>query len=291
MAEERRTTILTPEAASDGADGAYGGGGGEAAPVSTYDNFRGAEVAAMAVLAAEGVPQGRTGLSLVARMEEMVDLAAAQASAWAPTLIRTALPETAGRFGGGGNGSCCGGGGGALGGAIFKSGRYSCDPQQHLHPQRCGQGRGRSRPYGTDRANNGGDSGAAIFSLNGSLTLESATISDNFATGAGGGVVVVADPLGVPASVTATFRLFNTIISRNGSNECILEITPDPVNGHVGTVDAQGSGNLILNNNGCPGVAVSSRSAAGGVGAGQAQHDRHAYYGAAIGQCRGRCRR
>jgi uncharacterized repeat protein (TIGR01451 family) len=58
--------------------------------------------------------------------------------------------------------------------------------------------------------------------------------------------------------VTATFRLFNTIISRNGGNECILEDTPDPVNGHVGTVDAQGSGNLILANNGCPGVAVTT---------------------------------
>ena len=40
--------------------------------------------------------------------------------------------------------------------------------------------------------------------------------------------------------------------------ECLLEGTPDPVNGHVGTVDAQGSGNLILANNGCPGVAVTT---------------------------------
>jgi len=110
----------------------------------------------------------------------------------------------------------------------------------------------------TGLVNKGGDAGAAIFSLNGSLSVENATISDNFATGAGGGVVVVADPLGAPASVTATFRLFNTIISRNGANECILEGTPDPVNGHVGTVDANGSGNLILSNNGCPGVAVSA---------------------------------
>src|SRR5215469_4838246 len=106
---------------------------------------------------------------------------------------------------------------------------------------------------------NGGDSGAAIFSLNGSLTVENATISDNFATGAGGGVVVVADPLGTSASVSASFRLFNTIISRNGSRECILEGTPPPVGGsNVGTVDANGSGNLILDNDGCPGVAVTT---------------------------------
>jgi len=109
-----------------------------------------------------------------------------------------------------------------------------------------------------DRGSNGGDAGAAIFSVNGLLSVENATISDNFSTGSGGGIVVVADPLGLPASVTATFRLFNTIISRNGDHECILEGTPDPVNGHVGTVDAQGGGNLILSNNGCPGVAVTT---------------------------------
>ena len=69
-----------------------------------------------------------------------------------------------------------------------------------------------------DRGSNGGDAGAAIFSLNGLLSVENATISDNFSTGSGGGIVVVADPLGLPASVTATFRLFNTIISRNGGH-------------------------------------------------------------------------
>lgn len=120
------------------------------------------------------------------------------------------------------------------------------------------RGEGGVGELGTDSASNGGDAGAAIFSLNGLLSVENATISDNFSTGSGGGVVVVADPLGAPASVTATFRLFNTIISRNGGDECLLEGTPDPVNGHVGTVDAQGSGNLILSNNGCPGVAVTT---------------------------------
>ena len=121
------------------------------------------------------------------------------------------------------------------------------------------RGEGGVNDAGTDRASNGGDSGAAIFSLNGSLTLENATISDNFATGAGGGVVVVAFPLvrGVPA--LASFRLFNTIISRNDAEECILESTSDPTGGNnVGTIDGKGSGNLILDNNGCPGVAVTT---------------------------------
>jgi uncharacterized repeat protein (TIGR01451 family) len=104
----------------------------------------------------------------------------------------------------------------------------------------------------TDKASNGADAGAAIFSLNGSLTLENSTISDNFATGsdnqAGGGVVVVGFPLVANVPAKALFTLHNTILSRNGSNDCLLE----------GTVDADGSGNLILNNNGCAGVAVSA---------------------------------
>src|SRR3954468_17891691 len=53
-----------------------------------------AEVVATAVLAVAVLVQGRPGLSSVALMEEMVDLAAALASVWAPTLIRTALLET-----------------------------------------------------------------------------------------------------------------------------------------------------------------------------------------------------
>jgi uncharacterized repeat protein (TIGR01451 family) len=97
----------------------------------------------------------------------------------------------------------------------------------------------------TDKASNGADAGAAVFSLNGSLTLENTTISGNFVTGsddqAGGGIVVMNSGPG------ASLRVSNTILSRNGSNDCLLK----------GDVDAQGSGNLILNNNGCPGIAVS----------------------------------
>ncbi len=166
-------------------------------------------------------------------------------------------PGNRGRFGGGGNGSCCGGGGGALGGAIFNQGGVVVIRNSTFTHNDVDRGEGGVSDSG-DRGSNGGDAGAAIFSLNGLLSVENATISDNFSTGSGGGIVVVADPLGAPATVTATFRLFNTIISRNGGQECIPESTPDPVNGHVGTVDAQGSGNLILDNNGCPGVAVTT---------------------------------
>jgi hypothetical protein len=102
-----------------------------------------------------------------------------------------------------------------------------------------------------DRGSNGGDAGAAIFSLNGLLSVENATISDNFATGsdnqAGGGVVVVGFPLVTNVPAKALFTLHNTILSRNGSNDCLLK-----------ALWMNGSGNLILNNNGCAGVAVSA---------------------------------
>lgn len=158
-------------------------------------------------------------------------------------------PGSGGAFGGSGNGSCCGGGGGALGGAIFNDSGTVIIRNSTFTNNDVDRGLGGSRD--TEKASNGADAGAAIFSLNGSLTLENTTISGNFVTGsdnqAGGGVVVVAFPLvmGVPAK--ASLKLSNTILSRNGSNDCLLE----------GDVDAQGSGNLILNNNGCPGVAVS----------------------------------
>ena len=106
--------------------------------------------------------------------------------------------------------------------------------------------RGEGGHTDTDKANNGADAGGAIFSLNGSLTLQNATISGNLVTGsdnqAGGGVVVMNSGPG------ASLNLFNTILSRNGSNDCLLK----------GNVDVKGSGNLILNNTGCAGVAVSA---------------------------------
>jgi len=46
----------------------------------------------------------------------------------------------------------------------------------------------------------------------------------------------------------ASVTLFNTILSRNGSNDCLLK----------GNVGVKGSGNLVLNNGGCPGVAVTT---------------------------------
>jgi uncharacterized repeat protein (TIGR01451 family) len=241
----------------DGADGSYGGGGaggGFGVPVSGSNSsgsggnggFGGGGGASGTVQSTfTGTHGGNGGFGGGAGfgIGTSIDLHGA--------------PGNRGRFGGGGNGSCCGGGGGALGGAIFNQGGTVVIRNStftHNDVDRGLGGTSSSDPTGL--VNKGGDAGAAIFSLNGSLTVENATISDNFSTGSGGGIVVVADPLGLPASVTASFILRNTIISRNGGQECLLAGTSDPINGHVGNVDAQGSGNLILDNNGCPGVAV-----------------------------------
>ena len=91
---------------------------------------------------------------------------------------------------------------------------------------------------------NGGDSGSAIFSRNGSLAVQNATITGGASSGAGGGIVVYAD------GATAIFVLENTIVANNGAQECITEGT--------GTVTTGGKNNLIVNNSGCPQATVTS---------------------------------
>jgi uncharacterized repeat protein (TIGR01451 family) len=237
---------------ADGADGAYGGGGGGGGDGVTLGSGSGGNGGFGGGGAASGVFRsdltgthggnggfgGGAGFGIGTKIDEH------------------GAPGNRGRFGGGANGSCCGGGGGALGGAIFNQGGVVVVQNSTFTHNDVDRGEGGVN--GTDRASNGGDAGAAIFSLNGLLAVENATISDNFSTGSGGGIVVVADPLGAPTSVTASFILRNTIISRNGGQECLVQGTSDPINGHVGTVDAEGGGNLILDNNGCPGVTVTT---------------------------------
>jgi uncharacterized repeat protein (TIGR01451 family) len=243
-----------PTPSSDGAAGAYGGGGGGAG--LDIGHFTGGAGGNGGFGGGGGASGGSRSL-LTGTHGGNGGFGGGAGFGIGTEIDSHGAPGNPGRFGGRGDGKCCGGGGGALGGAIFNQGgtvvvRNSTFTHNDVDRGERGVGNGGS-------ATNGGDSGAAIFSLNGSLTLENATISDNFATGAGGGVVVVADPLGTTASVSATFRLFNTIISRNGARECILAGTPAPPGGtNDGTIDANGSGNLILDNDGCPGVAVTT---------------------------------
>src|SRR5437879_5675492 len=102
---------------------------------------------------------------------------------------------------------------------------------------------------GGSGADNGGDSGGAIFSRNGSLTVQNATIGGNIASGAGGGIVVINDGL----LVFPIFVLDNTIVANNGPQECIVSGTVITSNG--GTNSAA---NLIVNNSGCPKVTINT---------------------------------
>lgn len=251
--------ILDPAPGGDGGGGAYGGGGGGGGKGSETNGIPRSGSGGNGGFGGGGGASGPNRSLITGSHGGNGGFGGGSGFGIGTEIDSHGEPGFAGRFGGSGNGSCCGGGGGALGGAIFNQGGTVVIRNSTFTHNDVDRGEGGVDIVSPDRASNGGDSGAAIFSLNGSLTLENATISDNFATGAGGGVVVVADPLGLPASVTATFRLFNTIISRNGARECILEGTPPPIGGtNVGTVDANGSGNLILDNDGCPGVAVTT---------------------------------
>ncbi|HEY6328514.1 MAG TPA: HYR domain-containing protein, partial [Blastocatellia bacterium] len=145
-------------------------------------------------------------------------------------------PGTPGPFGGGASGDINnpnGGGGGALGGAIFNDSGTVLIENCTFFNNDVDRG-----DAGGPKADNGADAGGAVFSRNGSLTIADCTISGNRATGSGGGVVVVND------GATATFILRNTIIAGNGGDECFF----------TGTVTHDGSGNLIVENFGCPGM-------------------------------------
>ena len=248
---------IDPADGGDGADSAYGAGGGGGGDGNDFSGDAGSGSGGNGGFGGGGGGSGMSRSFLSGSHGGNGGFGGGAGFGIGTRIDLHGEPGNAGRFGGGGNGSCCGGGGGALGGAIFNQGGVVVIQNSTFTHNDVDRGEGGVGDSG-DRGSNGGDAGAAIFSLNGLLSVENATISDNFSTGSGGGIVVVADPLGLPASVTASFILRNTIISRNGAQECILEGTPDPINGHVGTVDAQGSGNLILDNNGCPGVAVTT---------------------------------
>jgi hypothetical protein len=90
-------------------------------------------------------------------------------------------------------------------------------------------------------ADNGQDEGGAIFAVNGELTVQDTTIAGNTSTGEGAGIVVDQEP-----GNTTSFTLENTLISNPSARECFY--TPG--------VNANGAGNLIVNNFGCPGMVA-----------------------------------
>jgi Divergent InlB B-repeat domain len=157
-----------------------------------------------------------------------------------------------GRFGGQGGQLSGGGGGGALGGAIFSHlGTVLIRNSTFFENFVTGGPIGliglhcTLYPYDCSTyAAPGPAEGGAIFAVDGSLTVQNSTIAGNVDYyGEGAGIVVDVEP-----GQTAQFTLDNTIISNGGSRECFY--TPG--------VTAQGAGNLIVNNGGCPGVVSSS---------------------------------
>jgi len=149
-------------------------------------------------------------------------------------------PGDGGSFAGDG-GTNYGGGGGALGGAIFSD--YGTVTVYNSTFTQNFTTRGRA---GGSGANDGRDQGGAIFAVDGSLTVLNSTITGNETNSEGGGIVVYKSSRGNPTSLT----LRNTIIAGNiagyveGPRQCF----------YIGDVSAAGSGNLIVNNGGCPGL-------------------------------------
>lgn len=144
-----------------------------------------------------------------------------------------------------GNASAENGGGGAgLGGAIFIHGGsvkiYDSTFTRNWVLRGVEGGTGAQR---------GRDAGAAVFAVDGSVTVIHTTIVGNESTGDGGGIVVYAS-----GYHTTTFEFFNSIIANNiaggvyAPRQCFVD-------GDTGSVSMSGSKNIIRQNLNCPGGA------------------------------------
>jgi hypothetical protein len=134
-----------------------------------------------------------------------------------------------------------GGGGAGLGGAIFNHLGTVKIYNSTFHGNFAVRGL-----EGGEGAGRGHSLGGAIFSVDGALEIYNSTLNANETTSEGAAIVVYR---GVEET---SFKLLNTIIAGNlpAVRECFF----------VNSVAAQGSGNLITNNFGCPGAAVRSRT-------------------------------
>jgi uncharacterized repeat protein (TIGR02543 family) len=161
-------------------------------------------------------------------------------------------PGQGGTFGGKAS-TQYGGGGGALGGAIFNDGGGIVVNNSTFTGNFVVRGIAGNAP-----ADNGGDAGGAIFSLNGHLRIFNATISGNQSTGSGGGVVML-QTFGIPLP-DALFILDNTIIFNNGAMDTSGNLTSaqNECSSTGPSIAGDGAGNLIQNNDNCPGVVTSN---------------------------------
>jgi hypothetical protein len=168
------------------------------------------------------------------------------------SFIGSSTPGTGGMFGGNGNGRF-GGGGAALGGAIFNdSGSVEIrNSTFYRNTVTRGVGGGFGAAGAADR---GADAGGAIFSVNGDLTVVDVTISGNVSSGSNAGITVVQTSPGAPTSLV----LHNTIIYGNGGTDStgnsVGTAKECSISGFVVAVSAEG--NLIENNDNCPGLVT-----------------------------------
>ena len=168
------------------------------------------------------------------------------------SLIGSSHPGNGGMFGGDAN-SRFGGGGAGLGGAIFNdSGSVSVTNSTFFGNTVT---RGNGGGAGTSgAADNGADAGGAIFSVNGHLTVIDVTISGNLSTGSDAAITVAQTSADAPTS----FILHNTIIYGNGGKDSngnpVGTAKECSISGFV--VAVSGAGNLIENNDNCPGVVT-----------------------------------
>jgi CSLREA domain-containing protein len=159
-------------------------------------------------------------------------------------IIVTSQVGKGGMFAGHGS-SFYGGGGAGLGGAIFIDGgsagiRNSTFTNNHAIGG-IGGGAGHDGP-----AEDGTGAGAAIFSVSGHLTVVNTTVSGNGSTGPGAGIAVTQTSADAPTS----FILNDSIVFGNGPTS----VKDCSITGFV--IAVSGAGNLIGNNDNCPGVVV-----------------------------------
>ena len=154
-----------------------------------------------------------------------------------------------GPFGGKAEGSS-GGGGGALGGAIFVHGGTVVIQNSTFFNNSVFRGNGGTTNGNT--ADNGADAGAAIFCVDCHLTVQNATISGNLSSSADAGIKVYQTSADKPTS----FILENTIVYANGGVDADgLRVGTERECSVIGfVISGAFSGNLIENNDNCPGV-------------------------------------
>ena len=166
------------------------------------------------------------------------------------SVIGSSRPGTGGMFGGDGN-SRFGGAGAGLGGAIFNDSGSVVIRNSTFSGNTVTRGNG-GGAGSAGAADNGADAGGAIFSVNGQLTVIDATIGGNLSTGSDAAITVVQTSAAAPTSLL----LDNTIIYGNGATDA----SGNPVGTQkecsiVGpNVTVNGAGNLIENNDNCPGL-------------------------------------